>query len=125
MVFCMLVGCQREKHCKGYCKYHYSRNWDLSHKELISKNKKRDLIRMKKRVFEYYGESCTCCEESVFGFLTIDHIDGKASMNHKSDMKGKKLYSWLIRNNFPKGFQTLCWNCNSGSSNGICPHKLR
>ena len=25
-----------------------------------------------------------------------------------------RLHKWLIDNNFPKGFQTLCFNCNCG-----------
>ena len=35
------------------------------------------------------------------------------------------IYSWLIRNNYPEGFQVLCYNCNLGKAhnNGICPHK--
>ena len=39
--------------------------------------------------------------------------------------KSSKFYLWLKRNNFPPGYQVLCWNCNCGRSinNGICPHK--
>lgn len=135
MRFCTIPSCNNQYRARGVCKDHYNlldeirekkRGWDRTHKDLLSKNKKRDLIEMKKKVFEHYGKECVCCNETIFGFLTIDHINGKASMNHSSDMKGKKLYSWLIRNNFPEGFQTLCWNCNSGSNanGGICPHKL-
>ena len=104
--------------------WNYGRNWDRSHKELISKNIKKRQFKIKLKVFNHYGMSCNCCGESIFGFLTIDHVNGKASMNHDKSMKGKKLYIWLIKNNFPRGFQTLCWNCNSGKSNGVCPHKL-
>lgn len=38
---------------------------------------------------------------------------------------GFGIYDWLIKNNFPSGFQVLCCNCNYGknSNHGICPHK--
>ena len=37
---------------------------------------------------------------------------------------GSLMYSWLIKNNFPPGFQLLCMNCNfaKGIHGGICPH---
>ena len=35
------------------------------------------------------------------------------------------MYEWIKRNNYPDGFQVLCWNCNSGkgANGGICPHE--
>lgn len=32
---------------------------------------------------------------------------------------------WLKDNKYPKGFQVLCTNCNTGRhrNGGICPHK--
>ena len=40
---------------------------------------------------------------------------------------GEKITTWLYRNNFPKGFQTLCFNCNWGKhiNDGICPHQQK
>ena len=34
------------------------------------------------------------------------------------------IYIWLKNNNFPEGFQVLCFNCNCGKARnkGICPH---
>ena len=69
------------------------------------------------------GGKCVCCGETEPLFLTIDHVmnDGyampRASYNRMS--------RWLIKNDFPDGFQLLCMNCNHGKhrNGGICPHQ--
>lgn len=72
--------------------------------------------------------SCSCCGEDKIQFLGIDHINGRGN-EHRRKIWGKKaagnIYWWLKKNNFPKGFQVLCHNCNWGKfvNNGICPHK--
>ncbi len=59
------------------------------------------------------GEShCLHCGETDAIFLTIDHINGRKPWNHSRDFKGVKLYSWLKREDYPSGFQVLCWNWN-------------
>ena len=77
----------------------------------------------KKKVFDHYGRKCACCGESVKEFLTIDHINGEGTKHRKKI--GRKMYNWLVQNNLPKGFQTLCFNCNWGKhvNGGVCPHK--
>ncbi len=83
-------------------------------------------------VFNHYGLSCACCGESLYEFLTIDHINNDGAKQRKEIFgplhrsgAGTAIYKWLIKNNFPEGFQTLCWNCNCGKriNNGVCPHK--
>ena len=56
---------------------------------------------------------CAFCGESEIEFLTIDHIEGRKNTNHPKKLDGDHLYFWLKKNNFPSGFQTLCFNCNS------------
>jgi hypothetical protein len=80
-------------------------------------------------VFAAYGNKCACCPETEPKFLSIDHIDG-AGNQHRLEVFGNKnvaglrFYSWLRRNNFPPGFQLLCFNCNLAKGHwGICPHK--
>jgi hypothetical protein len=37
---------------------------------------------------------------------------------------GKSFYVWLKLRHFPKGYQTLCFNCNHAKhTRGVCPHK--
>ena len=79
----------------------------------------------KEKVFSHYGFSCACCDEVIEKFLNIDHIKGKKYWNHNKHMRGAQLYRWLVKNNYPEGFQTLCFNCNMAKGiYGICPHQL-
>jgi len=80
--------------------------------------------RNKELVYNHYGRKCACCGESNINFLTIDHINGDGTKHRKKIHN--KINNWLVKNNFPDGFQTLCFNCNWGKhiNHGICPHKL-
>ena len=79
-------------------------------------------------VFDHYGRACKCCGEATPEFLTIDHIGGWGKdhrMPSGRKYNGASLYRWLIQNNFPSGFRTLCFNCNcSQAHSGYCPHEL-
>lgn len=75
----------------------------------------------KGKVINAYGNKCNCCNEDTFEFLTIDHINGGGHQHRK---EVKNIYSWLIKNNFPSGFRTLCMNCNFALGRyGYCPHQ--
>lgn len=70
--------------------------------------------------------ACPPCKEDNPLFLSIDHING-GGQKHRKEVHsyGTTLYNWLKRNNFPKGYQILCFNCNLGKSRNkgrICPH---
>ena len=67
---------------------------------------------------------CACCNEPHLRFLTVDHINGGGNKQRKTIGQGR-LYQWLIKNNFPDGYQILCFNCNAGReyNGGICPHE--
>ena len=83
----------------------------------------------------FYGGNppkCACCNEAMYQFLGIDHINGGGNKHRKTlSLSGKKstfggqtVYRWLINNNFPDGFQVLCHNCNLAKGYyGECPHK--
>ena len=94
---------------------------------------------------------CNCCGYTGIEFLTVDHIIPKRemekkvrsvvrsiseiisptpkeiAMGFKAKRKGHPLNQWLITNNFPKGFQILCWNCNFAKGSPAvsfkCPHQ--
>ena len=65
---------------------------------------------------------CRCCGEKESIFLCIDHINGGGS-KHRRKLKYASLSEWLYKNNYPRGFQILCYNCNNAKIRGICPHK--
>jgi len=100
----------------------------LARKECISTCGKRGNARRRKIVLVHYGSRCACCGEDEEGFLTIDHIDGivpeMAVVGRK--LGGVNLYKYLIKYNFPPGYQCLCSNCNMAIGWwGICPHKRK
>ena len=92
-------------------------------REITNRAKKKYDEKCKEEVFNHYGNKCACCGESNPAFLTIDHIDGGGTQ-HRKKIK-EKITVWLYKNNFPTGYQTLCFNCNWGKyfNGGICPHK--
>lgn len=104
----------------------YNKNWEKEHREErlkyhIIKNTKNKFIVMNK-----YGGMCVCCNENRIVFLSIDHINNDGNI-HRRELKikgGTGMYRWLIKNNFPEGFQILCMNCNHAKRFGVCPHKL-
>jgi DNA-directed RNA polymerase subunit RPC12/RpoP len=94
------------------------------------KERRKELYQLRRRqVIEHYGGSppkCKCCGESIYEFLTIDHIKNGGN-NHARESGGGAMgiSHWIIKNNFPPNlFQILCFNCNLAKSiNGDCPHK--
>ena len=122
-----------------------NRTWYQKHKESekirgkkyhekYNKEIKQRIIDLKLEVMAHYSKVisnsdipvCACCKEKHIEFLTLDHINGRKSMNHKPSLKADKLCRTLKREGFPKGIQVLCWNCNSAKSDkGVCPVHMK
>lgn len=113
-------SCDGKHLSNGYCKKHY---------ESFMRKK------LKSEIFFIYSKGkmeCNCCGVKGLNFLTIDHINNDGN-KHRDELRknkgsyGNSIYRWLKKNNYPKGFQVLCWNCNCGKmiNNGICPHKSK
>ena len=88
-------------------------------------NKKRRLI-----VLQFYGGNppkCACCGEMTYEFLALDHINNDGAKHRRNlgmKTRGGNINGWIIKNNFPDGFQVLCHNCNCAKGfYGKCPHK--
>jgi hypothetical protein len=97
----------------------YKQTQEFKDKERIATIEKR------KRVFNHYGNKCACCGESNILFLSIDHINGGGT-KHRQEIGRTPIYRWLIKNNFPEGYQTLCMNCNCAKAWwGKCPHQTK
>ena len=68
---------------------------------------------IKQEVINHYGGKCACCGESHPSVLCIDHINNNGTEHRKSIGGGSAvIYRWLKNNNYPEGFQLLCFNCN-------------
>lgn len=80
--------------------------------------------RIRKEALDYYGGKCFCCGETVYEFLTFDHVKGGGTQHRKElGGGGTKLVMWLRRNNYPEGFRVACHNCNASLGlYGFCPH---
>jgi len=111
-------------HCKP-CFTVYKDKWkksDRGRESAIDYKKRKKQI-----VLDHYGHVCACpgCKITDFDFLTIDHIEGNGAA-HRKELGGQWVYTWLIANNFPPGFQLLCYNCNCAKKNKpACPvHNL-
>lgn len=83
--------------------------------------------RTKRRVIEHYGgdpPKCACCGEKIYEFLSLDHVKNDGKTHRKEVGMGMRVFYWIIRNGFPKGFQILCFNCNLAKGfSGSCPHQ--
>ena len=115
----------------------YHRQWHAAHKEQRNAKQRTPEAKeyhrnfshawsaeLKLAAFNKYGKACLCCNETHNEMLNIDHIHGRKSVGHARNMKGPKLYKWLADNNYPSGFQTLCFNCNFSKHRfGECSHK--
>jgi hypothetical protein len=88
-------------------------------------------LKLKIEVFSHYcggAPRCMCsgCNETLIEFLTIDHVNGDGASQRKAlGWRGKAdaLQAWLREQDYPDGFQVLCFNCNCGKGKkGVCPH---
>lgn len=85
-------------------------------------NERRKAIRAE--VIAHYGGRCACCGETEPLFLTIDHMTMNGG-EHRRQIKRFDIAYWLWLNDYPDGFQVLCFNCNTGRyrNGGRCPHE--
>lgn len=71
-------------------------------------------LELKIEVLTHYGNgelACVRCKESRLACLSIDHIDGGGVRAREKNGRGHAYYLYLRKNNYPKGYQTLCMNC--------------
>jgi hypothetical protein len=114
---------------KKYLKTYEQTPKRMAYKKAYDKLPKRKdyhkslIIKRRELVFNHYGNKCVCCGESNQAFLSIDHINNDGA-KHKRELGRRTLYTWLIKNMFPDGFQLLCMNCNCAKQWwGKCPHQ--
>lgn len=95
------------------------RTWQVANPDRVRASAVRRAAEIRAVVFDHYGWSCTCCGSARN--LCIDHVNGDGA-EHRDWMKGTGrgivIYRWLIKNDFPGGFQTLCTPCNVSKRSG-------
>lgn len=103
------------------CKKTRSSSWQKSDRGRAMRAASHRKVRME--AYAGYGGMCTCCEESRFEFLCLDHVKGGGNKDRKI-RSTYQIARYVIVNNFPKEFTVLCHNCNMAKGFfGQCPHK--
>lgn len=118
-------GKKRHQKLKNNTEYRSQRNsyfmayYYANHSERREYFRKRNLSIKREVLTQYGGGILRCCwndcDVSDIDMLTLDHIDNSGAIERKlnggsSLHCGFKLYAKLKRQQFPSGFQTLCWN---------------
>lgn len=100
---------QKQKDCLNNWR---KNNPDKVRQQWIRQRKKLKLLVLS----QYSGGSPTCvrCGITDIDVLCIDHINNNGNVQRAKDNTGlgQNFYKWLKRNNYPEGYQVLCWNCN-------------
>ena len=115
------VLCNNCNYLKEYNRVHDKELSQLKHAIIVRKQR----LNIRLQTLYWYSNGlmeCECCKENDVRLLTIDHIDGGGKQHFIKD-KIKNLYEHLYYNQYPEGYQVLCWNCNkSYGQYGYCPH---
>jgi len=110
--------------CKK-CEYEYVKKWQRNNRDQYNQLAREENQRLRDEVFDAYGGECACCGEARKEYLSIDHKNGNGKKHRKEigATGSGGLYRWLKQNNYPEGFQVLCFNCNCGKENySVCPY---
>jgi hypothetical protein len=112
----------------------YNKKWRKTHSNYMKEYRKlhRDKINkdsairergyrmnIKKNVVNHYskGQMKCSCGFSDIRALSIDHINGNGAEERKNlfgknnRQSSNRFYRWLIKQNYPEGYQVLCANC--------------
>ena len=93
----------KSKHCKWCrdCLRRYNQERNLERKVIVLRH------------YNNGNLECTRCGFDDVLALSVDHISGGGLIHLRSlgISGGSALYRWLIKNDFPHGFQTLCMCC--------------
>lgn len=74
----------------------------------------KSYTRIREKVLSHYSEGkieCAICGFNDIRALCLDHIIA-VGMTNSHKKAGKAFLRFIIRNNYPRGFQVLCANCN-------------
>ena len=124
--------CNRRRHRSRYYRKRKevlldkkNKRYKMSEEDRMRKRISRKAYNEKNReiVLDKLGNKCACCGEDEKLFLEIDHINNDGAQHRSRDTDSATMVRWLIKNNFPEGFQLLCSNCNMAKGrHGKCPH---
>ena len=100
------------------------RRWRQANPQAVCEQTRRYRDAAQAKVLAHYSPytppRCACCGTTEN--LAIDHIAGNGRQ-HRLELFGNanpgwRFRIWLIKNNYPPGYQVLCKRCNSSKGNG-------
>jgi len=95
-----------------------TKDYQDAHREQHRRVNNKRTVGLKTEVLTHYGPfgilkcSWPGCPIDDLDMLSLDHINNDGH-EHRKKTKGKgggDIYRLLVKEGFPKGFQTLCWN---------------
>lgn len=146
------LDCYQEKRKEIYAKYDKGRNAERrarwrndpeyrrknkeaceryreDNKDELKRRWKKRWSEKRRKLIEFYGGQCECCEESHIEFLCIDHIAGGGARERKrlgTTAYYRKLFQSMAKGVKLDGYRVLCHNCNMALGfYGYCPHRTR
>lgn len=80
--------------------------------------------KIREEMIAAYGGKCSCCGETRYEFLTLEHKNGGGYQDRRTS-SGISILRRLRDQGWPKdGYTILCWNCNASKGvYGYCPHE--
>ena len=59
--------------------------------------------------------TCRMCGQGDQDVLCVDHINDNGADHRRTDPRTNngRIWRWLMQNDYPTGFQILCFNCNT------------
>jgi len=99
------------------------------HATRIKEIKKRHALALRIEAINKYSDgsmTCAACGNNNFSHLCLDHINGGGTQHRKEGkVRGKAVYQWVKKNNYPPIFQVLCYNCNFIKSLKPCDNESK
>lgn len=91
--------------------------------------RQRSSQRLRTQLVDAYGGQCSCCGETEFAFLTLEHVNNDGAV-HRARLKtggGEAVWRDLRDRGWPQeGYTILCWNCHMATCRGLpCPHEVK
>ncbi len=95
-------------------KHEIWREKNLQHVQTVNK---AYAARIRLEAVKHYSNGtmqCALCGDPHFNHLCLDHVEGGGTQHRLKDpgTRGKAVYAWCKRNDYPPIFRVLCWNCN-------------
>jgi hypothetical protein len=116
--------------CNDCRKLYLSEYYKVHKQTMLAQSKSKGKERhanAKKLCIEYYSNGtnkCICCGESIYEFLSLNHINGGGNKDRKTFKGARTFCEYLVKNNYPNGLNVMCYNCNlSYGFFGYCPHQ--